>query len=210
MLHANRLSLCESMILLYSLAGLIALANDRHILIFVCMEDFSTLVYIAAGILYLIIRALSGKKNKNAPQQGGQQQERKRAPKSFEELLQEFSDQAAGGKSESTQPASQSNQEPPRPRTTYKRAPLIEDVNNSYDDAEALARYERSVQMAQQSHSNKDIYSAISKLERGRMGSYKMRKKKVNKELARTRKLLKNPSNLSQAIILIEIIDRKY
>ena len=167
------------------------------------MEDFSTLIYIAAGIFYLVIRLLGGKKKKGqAPQQQSGKQGNKRTPKSFEELLQEFSDQAE-------QAMAPPKEEQPAYTEPVQEVQESQPQSRSYDDQEALSRYQQSVQMAQQSQRNELLTSKIGSAKSGRMGSYKIRKKR-NVELEKTRKLLSNPKNLRQAVILKEIIDRKY
>ena len=183
--------------------------------IFVYMEDFSTLIYIAAGVIYLIIRLMGGNKKKQQKQQKRQpgsrpQQGRSNAPKSFEELLQEFTEEA----NQQVQPKEEKAEEPDYGwETIHDRSkPAVEEeVTGTFvSDEEAVTRYQESVRMAQQSHSIDDLTSRMGKVRRGRMKPYKINKSKGSKELQKVRDMFAKPESLRQAVILKEIIDKKY
>lgn len=173
------------------------------------MDDIGGYLYIIIGLIVFIVRILnSGKKKKQEsrptaprpqrqPQQGGQQQH-----KTFEELLREFSQQ------HDPEPEPQ-RQEPQARFPREKEVFSYETADADYDDDEAIARYEKSIRLAQDSHSIDDLYSAMGKIKPGRMQPYALKSGR-NKELEGIRKKFSNPGSLREAVIFKEILDRKY
>lgn len=173
------------------------------------MDDIGSYLYIIIGIIVFLVRIFAGgnkeKKGRRPvqprpqnqqPQGGGQQ------PKTFEELLREFSQQQDPQPERRLEPEPQYQQREEEPFS-------YETAVNDYDDEEAIARYERSIKMAQSSHSIDDLESAMGKIKAGRMQPYKL-KKTGSVQLEPIKRKLQNPKTLREAIIFKEIIDRKY
>jgi hypothetical protein len=196
------------------------------------MDDFQIVVYVLLVIIYIISRVMKARRNVNPPEsedhvpyQEIEPAETKEIPKpynppvsqpvTFEDLLKEFT-----GYKEEESPVKDEPQVVREIKETVIENPYLK-VNQpvyskttykSYDD-EALANYKTPV-------SYDDLYKGPERIveadiakqdeNKGRFGTYSSYKQYDLHTAARFRKLLHDPLSIKDAIILKEILDRKY
>jgi hypothetical protein len=180
------------------------------------MNDLEIYIYIALAVIYFLSRAFRKKKSSKPPssrprtssQDGYEHPTSKEKPLTFEDLLKEFT-----GQKEET--------------VSEQGGDLIEVEDNDvikekYGNEEEIYSNEYEKQEEVQYKSYEEVYASKERLKtldeqiqlnepaRKRFDEYKI-KKKVNIHTAsRFRELLKNKDSLKDAIILKEILDRKY
>jgi len=176
------------------------------------MEDIQFWVYILFGLIYFITRSFGKKKQKKQPQNSSRPQPRKRQgskeseerPLTFEELLKEVTGQSSlPNRGEEEEPEFEEIEE----EVEYK--PLVtpeeEGRKRSFADAESKKIYEESIKRAQSSSEPIEFERDIHFLKNH--GEENQEESEIVKDIKRT---LQNPSEARKAIILSEILNRKY
>ncbi len=183
------------------------------------MDDIQILVYLIIGIIYIISRALKGK-NKSAkpPQRPAARtsppQQKPKAPSSFEEILAEFGkriEEERGGAVEI---------EEEEEEIEYKPLVIEEDVNRKefqqegrnrqFADEESRRVYEEAIVRAE----GADLaFEADANFQNSRLNfgfdAYE-KKEKDNKFAREIRSMLQDGEGAKKAVILAEILNRKY
>ncbi len=160
------------------------------------MDDIQTILYIAIGVIYLLARVLKRKKPAPPPSQDAEQipqvehtpktPERKK-PLSFEQVIREISGQAATREPE------------PKPE------PEIQ-----ISDSDAQSTYKKSIKAAKRVKKRKIGDIKIPSARIGLFQNYDTEEKGRNylaEEIARS---LKNNRDIKKAIVINEILTRKY
>ncbi len=167
------------------------------------MEDFQIILYIIFGVIYFLSRFLKKKpqdqaKRRPRPQQDqDQEQPTTEQPMTFEDLLREFT-------GEQTQ---ESEVETERPLIKPKPPKQDYDFEGDYPtDDEIQKVYEESIRDAQ-----KDRDVKPTEEPRMRFKEFYIDEDADENELASEfADMLKNPESAQKAIILKELLDRKY
>lgn len=170
------------------------------IITFEPMDDIQTILYIAIGIIYLVARALKRKKPQMPPVDPGEQvpeaeesterRPQRKRPLSFDELIKEISGQAAEPEPE------------PEPEPDRHRRPLV-------SDTDAQATYEKSIDQAKRIR--KKGVASHAKMERIRLFQDQDEKVTERNYLAEDiADSLKNNWDIKKAIVINEILTRKY
>jgi len=179
------------------------------------MDDLELYIYIALGVIYFLSRAFRKKKKatppknqRNADPRGDYDQtSRKEKPVSFEDLLREFTGQKE-------EPAYDYQEKNEAPDESY-------DEDSYYQEEEQNKKeYETSEELEYKSYEevynvNRDFKTLDEQVDldlakKKRFEEYKI-EKVVNIHTAkRFRELLQNKDSIKDAIILKEILDRKY
>ncbi|MDW3191155.1 MAG: hypothetical protein R8G66_02285 [Cytophagales bacterium] len=172
------------------------------------MEDFKIWVYLAFAAIYLISRAMKKKEPEKKPrsplQTADEQSPRRKAPASFEELLKEFTEEHERQETEERQteePVVQPVSSPARP--TLQEEIRLEGEKRHFADDESRAIYERSIQEAEGAHISyeRDEHFKMKRFER---------QEEENEIASELRNMLKSPSEAKKAVILSEILNRRY
>ncbi len=179
------------------------------------MEDFQFIIYIIIGAIYIISRAIKGN-NKNQqpqkrPQQRPSQRPQQEAPKTFEDILAEFGkrmEEQAGG---TVEEEPEVVQEAPKPRPKPVKNPFeMEGRNRQFADEESRRIYEEAIVRAE----GADLeFAPDEKFHKAslKMGFSAYEKEKPENEFAKEiRNTLADPDGAKKAIILSEILNRKY
>jgi len=158
------------------------------------MDDNSIYYYLIFVVIALLSRVFGKKKVEDVPTNEGSPKER---PLTFEELIEEFTRQASGKtkKEEIIQ-----NEEIPEIIEVEKK----NNQRSTYKDDEIQEIYNKSVYEAQKlKHTNTDNsdYSFFKE--------YK-KEKEENEFANEIRNMISSPDSAAKAIILSEIINRKY
>ncbi len=178
------------------------------------MDDIQVWIYILFGIIYFITRALRKKPEEQGPQpdvESGESMPR-RQPKSFEDLLREFTEagqQREVEVEEEPEPAPvlqpQRAQES-RPTRREERQQLEgEGRTRHFADDESRRVYEESIRQAEGSdisYERDEHFKIASKVDRGAS--------KGSEVASEIKEMLSNPSSARKAIILSEILNRRY
>mgnify|MGYP001552152112 CR=1 FL=1 len=179
------------------------------------MDDLELYIYIALGVIYFLSRAFRKKKPAAPPQNQRNadsrsdydQTSQKEKPVSFEDLLREFTGQKE-------KPVYDYEEENEGPDETYNE-------DNYYQEEEQnKEEYETEEELEYKSYDevynvNKDLKTLDEQVDleltkKKRFEEYKI-EKGVNIHTAkRFRELLQNKDSIKDAIILKEILDRKY
>ena len=198
------------------------------------MDDFQIVVYIILVVIYIISRALKAKKKAVPPQSGKpnipqeyEEVEPREIPKpfnqptsqqpvTFEDLLKEFT----GYKEEEEETARPESPVVKEIRETVVENPYLkynqpEYKDPSYEEYETLEKIDYKEPV-----SYDDLFKGPEKIiesdtepvdeNKGRFGSYASVREYDVHTATRFRKLLHNPTTVKDAVILKEILDRKY
>ena len=158
------------------------------------MDDNSIYYYLIFVVIALLSRVFGKKKEVDTPTHEGPPKER---PLTFEELIEEFTRQASGNVKKEEEPQ-------------IEESPVILEVEkpkskrNVYEDEEIQEIYNKSIYDAQKlKHTNaeKSDYSFFKE--------YK-KEKEENEFANEIRSMLSTPDSAAKAIILSEILNRKY
>ncbi len=173
------------------------------------MDEIKIWVYLAFAAIYLISRAMKKKKPENKPhsplQTAEEESPRRTAPASFEDLLKEFTEEHEKQETverpeipptEEVIPAHNVQQEVPEEIRREGR-------QRHFADAESRAIYERSVQEAEGADISyeRDEHFKMKRLEPEET------KNEVASEL---KNMLRSPSDARKAVVLAEILNRRY
>lgn len=176
------------------------------------MEDYKFLIYLALSILWFLFRNKK-KKPKNQrpnPQQGREEQSsQEKRPKTFEEILQELSG-GSSEKSESPQPVPEK-----RPETSYEFDQEVRSyddqveegipMDNSYMDDTLKDLYKKGEQLK-----SIDELVDIEKVETSSRFKSFEEEEEDNSFATDIKRSLSEPESAKKAIILSEILNRKY
>ena len=169
------------------------------------MENIETLLYIAIGVVYLISRVLKARKKAapprprqtpqapQVPTQGSPQQTQPKKTFSFEDILKEFEQSLSGeDEYEEPEPVREVREEIPRPVAAQPQ----ERKPSRYEAYEGTAV------------SSKESEESLE----GRQGEFSRNEKYSIKEdvVNDYVKMLQDPDGFKNAIVLSEIINRKY
>lgn len=183
------------------------------------MENPEYLFYIVFGLIYILTRGIrKRKKNVPPPKSGhkpvdqGNGHPAEKPQLSFEELLKELT-----GRTTKTQPepVKEADLEPepepePVPEPEYKTKPLVSETKPlpSFDDEKIRKIYERPT-----TDKKRKTVSEIA-AEQKETNSFRFKAFEIkeidNKFAAELKKMLQNPEDAKKAIVLAEIINRKY
>ena len=184
------------------------------------MDDIQLLLYLIIGAIYIISRALKGKNKKQQPQARPQkrpstQQTSKPAPTSFEDILAEFGkrleEQQEEEKEISYEPIEEVIEpvQPAQP-TSYQNEFEKEGRNRQFADEESRRVYEEAIVRAEGAdiafEANKKFHTPGLKMG---FSAYEQTEKE-NKFAAELKEMLANPNETKKAIILSEILNRRY
>lgn len=171
------------------------------------MDSFEVLIYIIFGVIYLLSRALKKKKKPSAPRPQMESDDEvvtQDAPVTFEDLLKELTG------AQTPKPKTQ-----PKPQQRYDRSDpaeyedLREQRRPVADDSRSREVYESARRSA------KDIKTIdeLVDLEKGIEPSGRFEEFKIEKQFTKgdeIRGMLQNKQDAQKAIILAEILNRKY
>lgn len=169
------------------------------------MDDFKIWVYLAFAAIYLISRAMKKKGPEKKPQSPLQTAEeespRKKAPASFEDLLREFTEE------HEHQETAESEVLAPNPVVApakqVQEEIRLEGEKRHFADDESRAIYERSIKEAEGSEISYE-----------RDEHFKMKRREIEEEeneiASELKNMLKSPGDARKAVILSEILNRKY
>jgi len=165
------------------------------------MDDIGTLFYIILFVLYFISRAFKKKKKAAKPmQQEEEVRERKsetgKKPTSFEELLRELS----GDKGE------EEEDDAPREQTAPREAER--ETFSSEREEDVRSTFERSVQAAKKASTIAE--RKIPTVETGRFKLFALEDEGESPPASEYLRMLQDPQDVKKAIVLKEILDRKY
>ena len=172
------------------------------------MEDFKIWVYLAFAAIYLISRAMKKKQPAKRPRSPLQTADdgspERKAPASFEELLKEFTEERE--KQEATQ---HEVEEPVRKpvgapaRQSVQEEIRLEGEKRHFADDESRAIFERSILEAE----GADI--SYERDEHFKMKRWE-REEEENEMASELKEMLRSPHDARKAVILSEILNRRY
>lgn len=183
------------------------------------MDDARVWMYIVAGAIFIISRILKQKKNDGIPGKptGGPQNRssgRPNKPVSFEELLKEFTEGSTASEEEEEyrkQPAPVEARQVLEERKWVEENRWDDDIRNEgrnrkFADDESKRIYEESIKKAE---------GAKLDFERDEHFQIKLKDRKKEEEseselATDIRTMLRNPEDARKAVILGEILNRKY
>jgi len=174
------------------------------------MDDIQTLLYLIIAVIYVLARVLRKRKPRVPPQDQADtdlppvvKQKPKQKPVSFEDILKELT-------GESKKEPRPKQEEPPiemekvkEPQTTKHF--LDEDIEESYQEAVKKAEKVKPRKI-------ETVPEGISKspLKSVHFVAYEVEEVKENPLAKEIVKMLKDPEDVKKAIVLREILDRKY
>lgn len=174
------------------------------------MKDIGTWVYIAAAVIYFISRSFK-KKNEDAPAERPQRPASSsssgtggKKAMTFEELLKEFTEQKEVTQETVQKPTPTRTIAETKPKPV-KTAAFEEGRTRSFSDDESRRVYEESIVRAEQNH-----------LEFEREGKFKSSIKRKTDTVQESNvardisAMLRNKDSAKRAVILGEILNRKY
>lgn len=171
------------------------------------MEDFKIWVYLAFAAIYLISRAMKKKEPEKKPRSPLQSAEdespRRKAPASFEELLREFTEEHE--RQEATEQEREELVREPvsTPSKQVQEEIRLEGEKRHFADDESRAIYERSIQEAE----GADI--SYERDEHFKMKRWE-REEEENTIASELKNMLRSPSDAKKAVVLSEILNRRY
>jgi hypothetical protein len=179
------------------------------------MDDLELYIYIALGVIYFLSRAFRKKKpvtprqnqqNANPNEDYGRTSQKEKTV-TFEDLLKEFT----GQKEEPVYDYEEENSEPDR---SYDKGSYYQEVEQSEKESETPEEVEYKsydeVYNVSKDLKTLDEQVDLKLAEKKRFDKYKI-EEGVNIHTAkRFRELLQNKDSIKDAIILKEILDRKY
>ncbi len=171
------------------------------------MEDLQIWVYVIFGILYFLSRSLRKKPQepqKQSPlETEGEARPQRRQPASFEELLREITEQREPQAEQKPQARKQEKQVSPKTATKAEDF-TKEGSTRHFSDEQSRQVYEQSIKAAEGSKApfERDEHFSIK---------LKEREKAEQSQFAKDiRDMLSNSKSAKKAIILGEILNRKY
>ena len=182
------------------------------------MEQF--VLYIVIGIIWFVIRSITGNNKKKQasppprprsnPSQGSRPTASSgggSAPKTFEDLLKQLNEQMEGTSAPSTSTAQRSRPTPPPPPPPKPQYPTYETLETleSYDDT-VESTYEQAIENANKFKTIDEAVSIDEEIVKRRFKEFEL----DQEETSYYARLFRNPDNLRDAIIMKEILDRKY
>ena len=162
------------------------------------MEDIELLVYILLIAFGLFSRLLKGKKNKKPVSKPASEstQEKKPASVTFEELLREFTGEAR-------------EKAAPQPSEQVKPIPEPAEEVYEYDDEFAQRKYQESLKQAEDYQSKSQ--APIDDRHTGKFSHFRgYEEHEKEEEESEYIKMLREEDGPRKAIILSEILNRKY
>lgn len=182
------------------------------------MDDFQTILYIVVGLLYFLSRGIKKKKPPVKPNrqvgEAGEEQDQNRPPKAltFEELLKEFTEgKEAEEVEEASPPPPPTRSEPPHrsrsPLTSRREEDddeIAQPARRRFADEDSRRIYEQSIKSAENLKSD---HSSESSYGFKRYEDHSEEETTAGAEIA---EILKEEDGARKAIILSEILNRKY
>jgi len=174
------------------------------------MDNPEILFYIAAALIYFFTRGRKKKRRKIPPSQTSQAPQDKTATDapstkptlSFEELLKEITGQTAKQTPAEPPVVAEEPTLTPTPTPTPKPAP-----KSSFDDERSAETYRRAAKKAKQETRSKVVKKP--KGVSGRDDAYKITDDR-NVLAEELREMLKDPDDVRKAVVVSEILKRKY
>ncbi len=179
------------------------------------MEDLQIYIYIALAAIYFLSRAFKGKKSKQSPgklpdsdqynDQPEDQSQRER-PISFEDLLREFSGQKEKRELEKYEEADVEE------IIDYEEEIVPEEIKQPSYAAYNDPGYGKYAETSQEKNKYKTLSEEIEieELNKERFIEYKRDENTSSNNASRIRKFLQDKDSIKDAIILKEVLDRKY
>ncbi len=175
------------------------------------MENPEILFYIVAGLLYFLLRGRKKKKKTISPPKPARERSEKESghpaeePQlSFEELLKELTGQAA-----KTAPDPVKEQKPV-PETEYKPKPLVSETRPlpSFDDRKIKEKFKKATG-DKKLKTISDIVEEQKDVLSGRFKGFRI-KEEENKLAAELKAMLRDSGDVKKAVVLAEILNRRY
>lgn len=172
------------------------------------MKDISTWIYIAAAVIYFISRSFKKKPEDTPaerPARTSQPNTSGKKAMTFEELLKEFTEQKDVSQNEPERPVITRSVPEQKPKPVKVKPAFEEGRTRSFADDESKRVYEESIKRAEQNN-----------LEFEREGKFKssIRRKteavEENNVAGDISAMLRNKDSAKRAVILGEILNRKY
>ncbi len=173
------------------------------------MDDIQTWIYIIIGIIYFVIRSLK-KKAPDPSEQGPSQSSgpqrsdsERRKPLTFEELLKEFTDPQAGRESEEVDDDIE-EAEPEKTKADFAKEGSV----RRFSDEESRRVYEESIKQAE----GFDLeYSTDDDYHTEKLTAIRHDHEEEEETFAgEIKEMLSDPEDARKAIILGEILNRRY
>lgn len=171
------------------------------------MDSFEVLIYIIFGVIYLLSRALK-KKKKTIPKQSQREEgevETQEQPVTFEDLLKELTGVQTAKPKPQPQPKRQErfDRSDPNEYEDYRsRRPVV-------DDSKSKEVFEQATRKAKGIKSIDELVDLEDGIEAsGRFTEFKIEQKYTKGD--EIREMFKNKQEAQKAIILAEILNRKY
>ena len=185
------------------------------------MDDFKIWLYLIIGAIYIISRALKKKEPEKMPPKSPLEtedtQSRRKTPSSFEELLREISQEQGAAqdqtraeteeeeRSETAAPVYyQTQQDTKRKEARIQEEIKLEGEKRHFADDESRAIYERSIKEAEGADITyeRDVHFKMKGVQKGDA--------KKNPFASDLKQMLQSPSSAKKAVVLAEILNRKY
>ncbi|XOV95083.1 MAG: hypothetical protein ACFHWX_10300 [Bacteroidota bacterium] len=176
------------------------------------MDDIQTWIYIIIGIIYFIVRSLKKKTPNSSEQpmprssQPQQSDTQRRKPLTFEELLKEFTNPEAG---QDTEEAIEEVEEVERPeRERVREEFATEGSTRRFSDEESKRVYEESIKKAE---GFKIDYSTDEKYHTEKLKAILHDHEEEESTFADDiKEMFNDPQDAKKAVVLSEILNRKY
>lgn len=171
------------------------------------MDDIQFWLYLLFAIIYFISRSLKKKgapKPPERPQASNPQQSGRRKPVTFDELLREFTE----GREEEQEVVRELEEKPREIHVEEKiRRPAFEEgVSRTFSDEESRRVYEESIRRAEgatlELKHDEDFRSGLK--------SRYQEEQQESGLAAEIKAMLRDPEDIRKAVILSEILNRKY
>lgn len=176
------------------------------------MDDIQTWIYIIIGIIYFIVRSLKKKapdpSDQPIPKSGGSQpvDTERRRPMTFEELLKEFTDPQGSREEAQETEVLEEEEEPARDR--QKEEFIEEGKTRRFSDEESRRVYEESIKKAE---GYEIEYNTDNKYHSEKLIAIPHDHEEEEDTLADDiKEMFDDPSDARKAIILSEILNRRY
>jgi len=169
------------------------------------MDDIQLVLYIIFVIIAILARAFKSNKNKQAPPPPPSNREEspnRKKPMSFEDLLKEFEESSSSGQKKVKQE--------PEPVSTYESYEYESEIP---DDDEVRSVYEDSLKRAKEFKTIDELVDLEDDRHIGNFkhfGGYSEEEVEGHEESNEYLQLLQDAEGAKKAIILSEIINRKY
>ncbi len=176
------------------------------------MDDIQTWIYIIIGLIYFIVRSMKKKapeaSDQSLPRSGGSQpvDTERRRPKTFEELLKEFTD-PQGSRDEAREIEVIEEEDEPI-REPRKEEFIEEGKTRRFSDEESRRVYEESIKKAEGYELE---YNTDDKYHTEKLIAIPHDHEEENDEVVdEIKEMLEDPRDAKKAIILSEILNRRY